>query len=156
MRPCGHAGSQCLPIDVADVAFWSCVERATLCNDTFRAQHGIEFYARFRDDGLIITSGGPANNAVSMFNGMKQHSRYFCITDESTTRESIDCVNAALFKGGRWQHPGILDSAIVDNDRLCHSGRSIHRQNVHGRHPPGVAPCGNLLELYHLSLNTQS
>jgi hypothetical protein len=120
--------------DLADLAFWHSVEQH-LCGEAAYQQAGIKLYTRYRDDILLITSGGDRfwNWLRSYKQSSKKHG--YTITIEDMSRIEVDMLDFTVYKGPKWRITGNVDTKVkfkATSLAAPLTRQSAHHPRVHG------------------------
>ena len=87
--------------EVSDATFYSKVERDFVLSPSVRAQYGIYYYGRFKDDGLIIM-GGSHLSRVEFFESFRARSGCFRIEVEPVDGYNFSMLDIEFFQGKNW------------------------------------------------------
>ena len=125
--------------ELSDCAFCHLAGSNFAADHTTQSQFGIIFYARFKDDGLIITTGS-RDQRRSFESLFREKAKPFAIHFDDVSQHSISMLYVVLFKGPRWKKTGVLDYRLHTKPTnqwaplLCSSS---HHPSVHTSWPKG-------------------
>ena len=88
--------------DVSDVSFYELAEITFVLVPEVIQKYHLEFYARFRDD-IIVILGGDGDSRREFVDVFKRHSRFFKLKVESISAVSAVMLDLFLSKGKRFQ-----------------------------------------------------
>ena len=119
--------------DTSDISFYELAEKTFVLQPEFQRKYHVEFYARFRDD-IIVVLGGDSQNRVEFAQVFKTYSKYFKLKIESISMTSAVMLDLTLYKGKRFAASQVLDVAMFSKATaqgvpLCHS--SWHQPSIH-------------------------
>ena len=105
----GSGQGQIISGELSDTTFYQLVEKNFACVSEVQLEYGIEFYGRYRDDILLITSGSSGDHLQQFVRKMKLLiNNVYPLTCEKVSRRSIDFLDFTIFKGSRFCHNGRL------------------------------------------------
>ena len=123
--------------DVSDVVFFELAERNFALKPDVRTKYYVQFYARFRDD-IIVILGGDYESRVEFCREFKQRCSYFEVKFESINRNSAVMLDLKLEKGKRFARTGVLDISMHTKDTaqgMPLSFLSAHLPSIHVNWP---------------------
>jgi hypothetical protein len=127
----GSGQGQVASGDISDVTFYRLVEDG-LVSDSILAQHGIEMYARYRDDIIILAR--QANSVRQFVALMKGRAKaLYNIKCESVSSHSCDFLDFTIYKGREFRK-GSLSIRPYHKPTSQHiplSSESCHNMSVH-------------------------
>ena len=97
--------------DTSDIAFYELAEKDFALNPEVQNKYDVQFYARFRDDILVIL-GCDYELRVEFCQLFKQRCSYFKVLFESINRNSAVMLDLRLEKGKRFDKTSILDISM--------------------------------------------
>ena len=102
-----------------------------------REKYFVEFYARFRDDIIVVLAGDPRSRKEFLY-GLKRCSDFYKLKVESISPTSCVMLDLVLSKGRKYERCGILDVGIHTKPTsqgvpLCSS--SWHLPSIHRSWP---------------------
>jgi hypothetical protein len=125
--------------EVSDAAFYCMVERDFIYPRSPRVQHVLKFYARFKDDALVIL-GGDLDQRCAFVEEYRARAAFFKIKVESVSTWSVTMLDVRLFKGRQWESTGVIDYTLHVKDTSVWvplSAESAHPAHVHKSWPAG-------------------
>ena len=123
--------------DVSDASFHELAEGSFILRSDVVSKYGIEFYARFRDDILLILSCD-FDLCRECIDEFRRHSRFFKLKVETVSKRSVTMLDLHLFKGAGYQKNGRLDVGIYQKPTVqgaALSSHSFHVPSIHESWP---------------------
>ena len=123
--------------DVNDVCFYELAEKDFVLKPEIIEKYCLEFYARFRDD-IVVIIAGDAQPRLDFVHELKRHSRFYKLKVESISKTSCIMLDLVLSKGKRFDKFGVFDVGIhtkpsSQGTPLCN--KSWHLPSIHRSWP---------------------
>ena len=99
-----------------------------------RREHGILYYARYKDDAILITRELGLENLQTFFSNLRLRAHPFILNVESVSRHNVFTLDVEWFKGNRYSETSTLDFRLFvkPTSLWTHlSPHSEHHPNVH-------------------------
>ena len=122
--------------DISDTSFYMRVEKQFMLDPDVRRKYGIKFYARFKDDLLIIQNSS-LEVATNLVARMREHSAFFKLKVDEVSRNAVVMLDVLLYKGSCIHDAPLSHTLHVKPSSHWRplSASSMHHDNVHRAWP---------------------
>lgn len=137
--------------EISDSCLYSLSERGFALDPDVMREHGVLYYARYKDD-ILVLHAGPNKSLGDWLAKFRQKCKFFKIKLESLSSHSATMMDLRLFKGPRFQRCGCLDTDLYtkpSNIRVVLAATSMHATAIHK-----TWPWGQVTRFHRLCNNT--
>ena len=123
--------------DIADLAYFSCVEQCCLLSNNTKHEFGIYGYYRFKDDALLICDR-KIDRLMSLMAEIRDRSKFVVVNVESISSQEMPMLDVFFYKGDRYLCSSVLDYELYvkkTSQWQPLSNLSTHTKSIHFHWP---------------------